>query len=405
MAHHIFQKESGVWKKLKKGWVKGDTDWNSLKKGWVKDGTEWKLFFGGGFPKGIILPFYSSGAVPNGWDEYTAPYGRTILGADSSRPPKSASGQSSTTHTGAVATAGTHGGTAAVWNGHFNGDGDCVYCIKYDGDAHEGYNAGGHTHSNITGTVSIIPPKTGLRFLKANTDAGGLPARVSILSSIDLPPVMEDVPAGFTELDFSGRYMGGDNSPAVQDGGTGVHLSSAVLTSYAGSHSHGGVWRTLYTHTNAEYAVNAGNHRHSGYAKADARNYAYRYLSVWYSASAEIAASPNMIGMWEGTSAPEGWTICNGLNGTPDLRNRFVRYGADGNRGTAGGSLSVGLSTYTNTDATHHHRPTTSNANAAAPELRVKHTEAVGHFHQSSTTSKALMPPYYALTFIMKLPE
>lgn len=28
--------------------------------------------------------------------------------------------------------------------------------------------------------------------------------------------------------------------------------------------------------------------------------------------------------MWYGTTIPQGWNICNGSNGTPDLRNRFV---------------------------------------------------------------------------------
>jgi len=28
--------------------------------------------------------------------------------------------------------------------------------------------------------------------------------------------------------------------------------------------------------------------------------------------------------MWTGSTAPSGWSLCNGLNGTPDLRGRFV---------------------------------------------------------------------------------
>jgi hypothetical protein len=35
---------------------------------------------------------------------------------------------------------------------------------------------------------------------------------------------------------------------------------------------------------------------------------------------------PGMVILWSGTAAtvPEGWAICNGSNGTPDLRDRFV---------------------------------------------------------------------------------
>ena len=31
-----------------------------------------------------------------------------------------------------------------------------------------------------------------------------------------------------------------------------------------------------------------------------------------------------LISIWYGTSAPKGWALCNGKNGTPDLRGRFV---------------------------------------------------------------------------------
>ena len=34
-----------------------------------------------------------------------------------------------------------------------------------------------------------------------------------------------------------------------------------------------------------------------------------------------------VIVMWSGTTSniPTGWALCNGANGTPDLRNRFIK--------------------------------------------------------------------------------
>ena len=43
--------------------------------------------------------------------------------------------------------------------------------------------------------------------------------------------------------------------------------------------------------------------------------------------------------MWSGTNIPAGWALCDGTQGTPDLRDRFI-VGAVGSyaRGNTGGS-------------------------------------------------------------------
>ena len=48
-----------------------------------------------------------------------------------------------------------------------------------------------------------------------------------------------------------------------------------------------------------------------------------------------------MIMMWSGliSEIPPGWSICDGTNGTPDLRDKFVR-GASAEVGTGGGCNS-----------------------------------------------------------------
>lgn len=47
--------------------------------------------------------------------------------------------------------------------------------------------------------------------------------------------------------------------------------------------------------------------------------------------------------MWQGSTAPAGWAICNGQNGTPDLRNKFVLGAGTRSVGTQGGVESVTL--------------------------------------------------------------
>jgi hypothetical protein len=66
-----------------------------------------------------------------------------------------------------------------------------------------------------------------------------------------------------------------------------------------------------------------------------------------------------IITMWYGTSVnvPVGWSICDGTNGTPDLRSRFV-HGAqsDGEVGTlAGGTLTSNTGNHNHSGSTGAH--------------------------------------------------
>ncbi|WP_271782233.1 hypothetical protein [Aquimarina algiphila] len=66
--------------------------------------------------------------------------------------------------------------------------------------------------------------------------------------------------------------------------------------------------------------------------------------------------------MWSGSvaSIPKGWALCNGANGTPDLRNRFiVGAGSSYNVGAKGGADQVTLTQ--NQMPSHYHDGNTNN--------------------------------------------
>lgn len=75
------------------------------------------------------------------------------------------------------------------------------------------------------------------------------------------------------------------------------------------------------------------------------------------------AVPSGTIVMFHGSTIPTGWAICNGQNGTPDLRDRFiVGAGRSYNPGATGGSDTVTLSTnqipahsHTITGGSHSH--------------------------------------------------
>lgn len=126
-----------------------------------------------------------------------------------------------------------------------------------------------------------------------------------------------------------------------------------------------------------------------------------------------------LIAIWSGAtgSIPSGWTLCNGTNGTPDLRNSFIiGAGSTYAVGATGGSADaiVVSHTHTITDPGHVHNTTSTgtgtliNAGAsgdtgASTSTTASATTGITATNSSGTSGTgANLPPYYALAFIMK---
>lgn len=126
--------------------------------------------------------------------------------------------------------------------------------------------------------------------------------------------------------------------------------------------------------------------------------------------------------IWSGSEddVPDGWHICDGTNGTPDLRGRFV-LGAneDYSVGDEGGEEEVVLTA--DQMPRHYHSVSTlygtglalNTTNNSDPSTNsVPQTKSSSsNIHSSSVTASSRgnsephnnMPPYYALAYIMKL--
>jgi len=112
-----------------------------------------------------------------------------------------------------------------------------------------------------------------------------------------------------------------------------------------------------------------------------------------------------VICMWHGTLAniPTGWVLCDGTNGTPDLRDKFVvGAAAAANPGSTGGAT-----THTHgTAGAHTHDAHSSSAvgdvQATQPTTALvgpsTHSSSGGHTHDAQSN----LPPYYTVAYIMK---
>ena len=146
---------------------------------------------------------------------------------------------------------------------------------------------------------------------------------------------------------------------------------------------------------------------------------------------------PGAILMWSGAvdAIPTGWALCDGQNGTPDLRDRFI-VGAGGSYdvGDTGGSNTVTLTT--SQIPSHKHTASIGQAGDHSHGMGTKWTmsgtgsesnpgtsgpgffattherttgQAGAHSHSITISSTGggqaheNRPPYYALCFIMKL--
>lgn len=149
--------------------------------------------------------------------------------------------------------------------------------------------------------------------------------------------------------------------------------------------------------------------------------------TAFVNAAATSFIPTGVIVLWSGSvaSIPSGWALCNGSNGTPDLRDRFV-IGAGNSYAVAatGGSKDAIVVSHDHTatsvvtDPGHSHTvPTRGEVTGGTGIMRSNGPSAGTPSTNSSTTgitvattvasagssgTNANLPPYYALAYIMK---
>lgn len=256
------------------------------------------------------------------------------------------------------------------------------------------------------------------------------------------------IPAGAGNVSYTAPTSATDNAIARFDGTTGTVIQNSTVTisdagqvsaaSFAGSLSSSSFTGTLGIsnggtgQSTASAALNALLPSQTGNS---GKFLTTNGTDASWGSSAFVTG---MIMMWRGSiaSIPSGWALCDGTNGTPNLRDKFVvgagsTYAVDATGGSKDAVVVSHTHTFsggaTNTTGAHTHTYSfgladNNNDNGTLPaagllgsNLRSSDTFTTAsngdHSHTvtgtisttGSPATNANLPPYYALAFIMKL--
>jgi len=148
-----------------------------------------------------------------------------------------------------------------------------------------------------------------------------------------------------------------------------------------------------------------------------------KITSVGYAFEAGNGVPQGAIMMWSGAinQIPAGWALCNGTNGTPDLRDRFIAgagntYAVGATGGEATHVLTIAeMPSHTHIQSPHHHQVGWDSQSKTNGNSDIKPLSGSTNGYNDSTDTTATnqntgggaahnnLPPYYALAFIMKL--
>ena len=327
-------------------------------------------------PAGVILPLRGAGAVPSGWSLFSSADNKYIVGAGTTYSPGNNGAGTGNVNLTDVAT-GSHTGNIPRygWN---------------PGQTGLSANAN-HGHTTMTFTQPL-PYYTGNRLIKANSEQDQLPQDACI---------MKHSSGGWTGLTHNQPTGGNRFFRAQAADGIGGKYTQTITSSTTGAHNHGTTDGTLPagSDNNSNQAiVTYGGHYHS-FSATVAINTKYRLLSLWYNASgAYDLVDDSYIGMYESLTPPDGWALCNGSNGTPDMRDWFLLSSYSDTPGGSGNNNTLTCSTTTDYAGSHNHY--SRQCNSCDNRFRYHSDYQMNHYHTISH-NQSWIPPYYALAFIM----
>ena len=339
--------------------------WAMLKNWWAAGLTQ-------AIPVGLIIPFMDDGAtIPDGWSQYI------VSGAPAIKcGPVAAARGGITAVKCATSNGGEHvGGNVAMWVGAAAGS---------TGDQSTNSAIGRHNH---TFTCTYAPALCKHVLIQATDEVYVLPKLAGILADAAVSGLVDKTPDGILAAGI--ESLTSQVARVVSFGGFSTAPNHMHIT---GKHSALGT--AGYGHLNKS----AGAHRHNAASAAVADRIKRFHLGIWAHEHKEISLVPGMYALWESTTPPEGWSVCDGTNGTEDLTDYFIELSSGADLGTKTGDGTITASGSTTNNGAHSHAGTAGNYNSVISTGH--HGHQAGHVHSISAQRKSFEPIFYTLIAI-----
>lgn len=329
--------------------------------------------------------------VPSGWALFNDANDKYIVGAG-----------------GTYAVGANAASTAGPWSGTMTGGGHAATLDMNTARPGGGVSGritqdnnslGSHSHSwSISSVTEAILRRENILVIKTGSPGLTIPSSVRIFG-------LDNTATEATKnISFNGRLLMPKTASA--NAGGSIPTSSATVGSGNNTHIH---LTSALTQIDAfggvgsvEPRVNTdggGVHTHTLNLQP-AFNVKRKQLCCFDSAI-DYVVRPGMIFMWSGSlgSLPTDYALCNGANGTPDMRDYFVEFAGT----TSAAATGNNTMTLTGTSNTVGHSHDGGPLSMVGDSGGQGHAETHYHSHTVSS-SHTYVPKYYALGFIMYVP-
>lgn len=407
-------------------------------------------------PAGIIVMHPGTNATVaalSGWDRVTSLDGRFVKGAAASTEADVTGGATTHTHTSPSHTHSISAHTHATGGNSSAGNATYHYYEEGTSDWVRGDHVhAGNTSDSVSGTsggtaatwntASSLPPYVEVIFIESDGTPLGIPDGAWAWWNDDPLPTDWSQPAAAKNAFLRGATAAGDGGGT---GGSSSHSHTGVAHTHTSNHTH---TVSLSASANSQSALSSGGAGASSISHTHTVTVSGGTIASGTSADTGTATSVEPpwtklavvqndtggVDLPTGTivatllllsAIPSGYALCDGTNGTPDLRDKFLK-GADAlsellNTGGALGHDHTDPAGHTH-DQTHTHSGTSSAGDSSGTPAdtsftttlaRQTHIHAYGTATSSSTASGSGaqtvdaiadgQPPFRTVQFLMFL--